>query len=304
MNARWPRVRLGDLLLKSDETVTPEAATEYREITVRLWGKGVVERGRVNGASISGRRFVARGGQFIASRIDARNGAMGLVPAALDGALVTNDFPLFNVVEHRLVPEFLGWLCRTSAFVELCLRASEGTTNRVRLKEERFLALEIAVPPLPEQRGIIVRIEELAARIAEARCIRAQVDGDLSAMLRSAYRRIADDAPKRRLGDIAPLTRRPVAVDVDKTYPQIAVRSFGRGTFHKPPLVGSEVTWERPFLVRNGDILISNIKAWEGALAVATAEDDGRYGSHRYLTCVPIEGTATGRFVCFHLLVS
>jgi type I restriction enzyme R subunit len=49
--------------------------------------------------------------------------------------------------------------------------------------------------------------------------------------------------------------------------PSIAVRSFGRGTFHKPPLNGNEVTWEKPFLVKAGDILVSNIKAWEGALA-------------------------------------
>lgn len=54
--------------------------------------------------------------------------------------------------------------------------------------------------------------------------------------------------------------------------------------------------------MKSGDILISNIKAWEGALAVTKPEDDGRVGSHRYLTCVPIAGVATARFVCFHLL--
>lgn len=57
-------------------------------------------------------------------------------------------------------------------------------------------------------------------------------------------------------------------------------------------------------MVRSGDILVSNIKAWEGAVAVATDEDDGRYGSHRYLTFVPQEHVATARFVCFHLLTA
>ena len=76
----WPKIRLGEVLKRSDETIAPEAEAEYREITVRLWGNGVTERGRVMGASLSGRRFVAHAGQFIASRIDARNGAMGLVP--------------------------------------------------------------------------------------------------------------------------------------------------------------------------------------------------------------------------------
>ena len=186
MTTTWPTVRLGDLLRKSDETLAPEGAKEYREITVRLWGKGVVERGRIDGASLSGRRFIAREGQFIASRIDARNGAMGLVPASLDGALVTNDFPLFNVEQRRLVPGFLGWLCRTSDFVELCLRASEGTTNRVRLKEDRFLALELPLPPLVEQQRIVARIGALAARVAEASSLRRRAAEESDALLASA----------------------------------------------------------------------------------------------------------------------
>ena len=172
MNKPWQTEKLGAVLTRSDETVEPAAETEYREITVRLWGKGVIERKRLSGASLSGRRFVAHAGQFIASRIDARNGATGLVPPSLEGALVTNDFPLFNLDTERIDPSFLRWLCSTSAFVELCQRASEGTTNRVRLQEERFLALDIPLPPLVEQRRIVTRIEALAAKSEEARVLR------------------------------------------------------------------------------------------------------------------------------------
>jgi type I restriction enzyme S subunit len=179
---------LGEVLRRSEQTIDPSSATNYREITVRLWGKGVVERWYANDAPLSGRRFVARQGQFIASRIDARNGAMGLVPSSLDGALVTNDFPLFDVAEDRLLPGFLGWLCRTRGFVELCLRASEGTTNRVRLQEDRFLALEIPLPRLAEQRRIVARIEALSARIAEARSLRHQAEEEAEALLTSARR--------------------------------------------------------------------------------------------------------------------
>jgi len=171
MSNAWPRVRLGEVLKRSEETIGPMMDAEYREITVRLWGKGVTDRGVVSGAALSGRRFMAHAGQFIASRIDARNGAMGLVPPMLEGAIVTNDFPLFWINGDRLVPSFLSWLCKTKGFVELCQRASEGTTNRVRLKEDRFLALEIPLPPLTEQRRIVARIEELAAQIDEARTL-------------------------------------------------------------------------------------------------------------------------------------
>lgn len=120
----WPKATLGEVLRRAEETVEPVVDAVYREITVRLWGKGVVERGQTLGASLSGRRFVARAGQFIASRIDARNGAMGLVPETLEGGLVTNDFPLFNLNGTRLEPAFLGWLCRTGWFCRV-VSASE-----------------------------------------------------------------------------------------------------------------------------------------------------------------------------------
>lgn len=181
----WPRLKLADLLARSEETTEPSPDAEYKEITVRLWGKGVVERGRTLGASLAGRRFVAHAGQFIASRIDARNGALGLVPEFLEGALVTNDFPLFHVNTGRLQREFFGWLCRTAGFVELCQHASEGTTNRVRLQEDQFLSFEIPLPPLSEQRRIVARIEELAAQIHEARSLRHQAAEEIEALITS-----------------------------------------------------------------------------------------------------------------------
>jgi len=168
MSVSWPSVRLGDLLLRSDRTVFLHPEVVYKEVTVRMNGKGVVERRHVKGIEIaSDRRYEASCGQFIISRIDARHGASGLIPKELDGAVVTNDFPLFSVAKDKLNPVFLSWMSKTAPFVDLCKRASEGTTNRVRLSEERFAALEIQLPPLDEQERIVACIEELAAKIEE-----------------------------------------------------------------------------------------------------------------------------------------
>ena len=185
----WPKVPLADVLLKNDCTVALKPDAEYRQVTVRLWGKGVVLRGILNGAEIASlNQTVIRQGQFILSRIDARNGALGLVPPDLDGAVVTSDFPSFDVVEDRLLPAYLGWMCRTEAFVDECRRSSEGTTNRVRLQEDKFLAREIALPSLHEQRRIVARIEELAKDIEEARGLRSQAAEEAHALLSAARR--------------------------------------------------------------------------------------------------------------------
>jgi type I restriction enzyme, S subunit len=183
MSASWPTVPLGQLLRRSDKMIELLPDIIYREVTVRVKGKGVVERRAVAGLEIaSDRRHIVSAGQFILSKIDARHGASGIIPNSLDGAVVTNDFPLFNVVQDRLVPKFLEWMSKTAAFIELCGRASEGTTNRVRLSEQRFLGLEISLPPLAEQHRIVARIDALAAKIDEARGLRKDAMGGAHAL--------------------------------------------------------------------------------------------------------------------------
>jgi type I restriction enzyme S subunit len=305
MSNQWPKVRLGEVLTRSEETIALQPDKEYREITVRLWGKGVVLRGIVSGAGVAAqRRYVARSGQFILSRIDARNGALGVVPPELDGAVVTNDFPLFIVNGNKLLVEYLGWLCRTESFVDECLRASEGTTNRVRLQGVKFLAREILLPPLAEQRRIVARIKELVEQIHEVRDLRKQEEQEIRQMLNGAFQRIISGASHYPMIDIAPQIRRPVRIDHQVSYPELGVRSFGKGTFHKPALTGIEIGSKRVFRIEPGDLIFSNVFAWEGAIAVAKAEDAGRVGSHRFITRVPKPDVATSRFLNFYFLTS
>ncbi len=133
---------------------------------MRLFHKGVVLRGEKLGSAIrTTRQWQVRQGQVLLSRIDARNGAIGIVPLELDGAIVTNDFWAFAVNLQSAVPAFLDAYFGTAEFVDACKAASEGTTNRVRLQPEGFLKSEVPLPSLDEQRRIVSRIEELAEKI-------------------------------------------------------------------------------------------------------------------------------------------
>jgi type I restriction enzyme S subunit len=102
--------------------------------------------------------------------------------------------------------------------------------------------------------------------------------------------------------DVAPLVRRPVKVDVGAEYPELGIRSFGKGTFHKPPLSGAAVGSKKLYRIEPGDLVFNNVFAWEGAVAVAQAADAGRVGSHRFITCVPQPGLVTATFLCFYFL--
>jgi type I restriction enzyme, S subunit len=296
-------VNLGEILRKSEECIDIRPDQQYRQVTIKMWGRGVVLRNEVSGTEIAAlRRLKVQAGQFILSRIDARNGALGIVPEALDGAVVSNDFPAFGVNTSRILPAYLGWMSKTHDFVELCKAASEGTTNRVRLQEDRFLALQIPLPPLAEQRRIVARIEELAAKIAEARGLRASIDTDIYATLLGSYREIVHGVPRHRMDEVAPLHRRPVDVQLDKQYHELGIRSFGKGTFHKPAITGADLGTKKVFWLKPGDLVFNIVFAWEGAVAVVKPENDGRIGSHRFLACVPEEDVATARFLWFHFM--
>ncbi len=275
MSRHWPKVRLGEVLRRSEEMAELQADTEYSGITVRLWGKGVIERGRVLGAEIAGnKRFVAREGQFIASRIDARNGAMGVVPAHLNGAVVTNDFPLFNIDAGRLLPAYFRWLSGTQGFVELCLLASEGTTNRVRLKEDRFLALEIPLPPLAEQHRIVARIEELAGQIHEARTLRQQATEEIEALCRAI---ITQDvgAKSTPMRELVRLRAPDVNVLPNESYQFAGVYSFGRGVFKGPKKSGMEFAYPKLTRLKTGNFVYPKLMAWEGALGIVPPACNG-----------------------------
>jgi type I restriction enzyme M protein len=154
-------------LVRTREESKLEDSVIYKQITVRLYGKGAVLRKTLLGVEIKTRpQFVARAGQLIMSRIDARNGAFAIVPIELDGAVVTQDFPLFNVNRDVVYPEFLAFLLRSNTFLEACKRASRGTTNRKRLKEELFLEEVVPLPGKTLQTSIIklVSLLELVQR--------------------------------------------------------------------------------------------------------------------------------------------
>lgn len=274
MSNAWATVSLGDVLHRSELTIPLDPEVTYREITVRMNGKGVVERRQVQGVEIaSDRRYKAKSGQFIISRIDARNGASGLVPAELDGAVVTNDFPLFDVAKDRLDATFLGWMSKTASFVELCKRASEGTTNRVRLSEDRFKALTIALPPLDEQRRIVARIEELAAKVEEARGLRRGLDSEIRSLPRAI---LSSDKSGRQIkvGQFASVRAPDISVAPTEQYHFAGVYSFGRGVFRSVRKLGSEFAYPRLTRLKARNFVYPKLMAWEGALGIVPPSCD------------------------------
>lgn len=297
------RVALKEILTPSVGQIEIEPGQLYKQVTARLWGKGLVLRGTLDGAEIAANRQTqVRTNQFLISKIDARHGAFGIVPEELEGAVVSNDFPVFDVTAEVALPTYVEWVSRTDWFIELCRQASEGSTNRVRLKEARFLAQTIPLPSLSDQRRIVARLDAAAAAVTARAKAAEAMERELATALGVAFKRIVANAPTRPMGEVAPLIRRPIEIDLDATYAELGVRSFGRGTFHKPNLPGIEIGSKRLFRIEPGDLVFNIVFAWEGAVAIAAPEDAGRVGSHRFLTCIPDPDQATADFLLYWFL--
>lgn len=105
-----------------------------------------------------------------------------------------------------------------------------------------------------------------------------------------------------RVGDIVRLARRPVTIELAGTYGEIGVRSFGKGIFHKEPVSGADLGTKRVFRIEPGDLVLSNVFAWEGAIAVATDAEHGRIGSHRFMTYVPLDEDVDPNFLRYFFI--
>lgn len=159
--ATFQKCKIKSFLKRSRDLVTIIDTTEYNRVTVRLYGKGILIRDSLLGKFIgSKKQYRIKSGQFLLSRIDARNGAFGIVPENCNNCIITNDFWTFNVNEDIINPQFLFLVTTTKQFSNLCQLASSGTTNRQRVAFEFFENTEIPLPPIAIQKEFVKKYND------------------------------------------------------------------------------------------------------------------------------------------------
>ncbi len=103
-----------------------------------------------------------------------------------------------------------------------------------------------------------------------------------------------------RLGDVLELQRTPVELRPDESYRRIGIYSWGKGFLHRDPAAGAAMGSMRYFTFPSGALVLSNIQAWEGAVAVAGESEARHVASNRFLPYVAI-GDADVTFVAHFL---
>lgn len=210
----------------------------------------------------------------------------------------------FHVIRARnlAVPEWLHLILRSKQARENARNSMHGAAGQQRVPVAFLERLEIPVPPLIEQQRLVARVEAAVSRSQELRDLNASLVEDASRVLNAEYNRISRNVPCRHFGELAKLLRRQVSKKSDESYLEMGIRSFGNGTFHKPALTGRQLGGKRVFRIKASDLVFMNVFAWEGAIAVAKPEDDGRVGSHRFMTHEVDLAQATPEFLCYYFL--
>ena len=145
-------VKFAQVLKFSENLVKVDKPEEERYVTVLLYGRGVIEREIKEGkVPVAFTGYKAHAGQLIISTINARNGAAGIIPAELDGAVVSKDFPLFDI-DHECVDEqYLLYYLWSDSFIHKAEQNSFGATMP-RLHVKPFLNMQMRLPALSEQK--------------------------------------------------------------------------------------------------------------------------------------------------------
>ncbi|TWT44448.1 hypothetical protein RAS1_08630 [Phycisphaerae bacterium RAS1] len=287
MSAPWPIVSLGTVLRHRKEFVRIDDAGSYKRCRVQLHAKGIVIRDVVDGVALKTKeQQVCRSGEFLVAEIDAKMGGYGIVPAELDGAIVSSHYFLFEIDSAKLNRGFLGYFIRTPAFFEQV--AAQGTTNYAAIRPAHVLAYRVPLPPLEEQRRIVDQIDQVAVQLAEVQRIRQQADQESEMLITSSHFHAARNRIVP-LGEVLELHEESVPIVPDGEYPQIGLRGFGAGMFAKQAVRGSETTYKRFNRLYQDAVVLSQVKGWEGAIAVCTTEFVGVYASPEYRTfrCIP-----------------
>jgi type I restriction enzyme S subunit len=295
MSKTWPKVRLGEVLKRVERYESRNELIEYPFAGTYSFARGIFVGERKMGTTFSLPKIQRiREGDFVYCKIMAWEGAFGLVPNEANNCVMSSAFVVYKLELDKIDPRFLDYYFKVPSHWKSIGNQSTGTNIRRRsLHPMQFEKAEIPLPPLAEQRRIVARIEEVVAQIQEARILQDQVVAEIEALVISVHIQLSGKRLKN-IGRFLRLDEDKVAISPTDEYPQVGVRSFAGGLFPKASTSGTETTYKTYNRLYDGALVLSQVKGWEGAVAVCSSELAGWFVSPEYRTfrCIPSEASS------------
>ena len=147
----WEQRKVGDFLTES--RVKGSNGMVSKKLTVKLWGKGVVEKNTIYRGSEATQYYTRFSGQFIYGKLDFLNQAFGIIPEELDGYESTLDSPAFDVSPALNKDFFLDYVSREQFYLVQGIIAN-GSRKAKRIHSDTFFEMPILLPEFNEQKAI------------------------------------------------------------------------------------------------------------------------------------------------------
>lgn len=165
-NGAWERHKVGDFLTES--RIVGHTGQDAKKLTVKLWGKGVVEKTDIFRGSVHTQYYIRKNGQFMYGKLDFLHAAFGIVPPHLDGYESTLDSPAFDL--FNIDGQFLMNTVTQENFYLKNGIIANGSRKAKRIHVDTFLEMDILTPSIEEQvkiGGYFLQIDNLIISVQQ-----------------------------------------------------------------------------------------------------------------------------------------
>lgn len=145
---------------------------ELQPITIHFDGS-IEPREVREGQEYSMDLFFCHSGDVVVSKIDLKNGAVGVIPSDLENVIVTNHFAVYEPNLLKVIPEYFCRIIQARFFRSHLWRNKVGTEGRKEVKLDFFESLLVPLPNLEIQRAILGVWER---GLEEINVIRTQIE--------------------------------------------------------------------------------------------------------------------------------
>jgi type I restriction enzyme, S subunit len=189
---RWPTVRFDGILQRINRKTFLDDSSSYNCVGVRWYGNGAFVRERLIGLEISRKQqWIIRSGDVVYNKLFAWKGAFAVADETVDGCIVSDKFPTYELNRSLVDPKYLQYYFRTPPLWRQAEATSKGAAaiSKLTLNPPQFWDLTILLPPLDEQHRIVTWLEALAAKVGEALEERRQTEEQVEALFGAALDR-------------------------------------------------------------------------------------------------------------------
>jgi type I restriction enzyme S subunit len=221
--AHVPSERIGCLLTPREERVDRSKwkFQELQPITIHFGGeisKRIVKRGREYSLPL----LWVRPGDVVLSKIDLKNGAVGILPNEWENVVVTTHFKVYRPDLKRLHPQYLRRLLQTTEFKRWLWANRSGADGRTEVKLPVFEDLEIPLPLLEKQNTFV---DDYEAALDRAAGLEREA-GEIAAKAAESFETALGLSPP------APLPERPIFIAAFKDIDRWTHEGILRSTIH------------------------------------------------------------------------